>query len=325
MDKIRIPRMPSKAIFEPPRVIGRILADDDFSYITEPPVGMKAGDILLHVSCQTLTVSHIPFLAQKIMEKIGLDFSTVGGPENCCGAFQWHMGDEEYERQMATMALGGFRRMKPVRVVSTCPDCDTSFKRHMARQHTYKLTNIAELFAEHIDELKALMTAPVKRKVVIHWHEEGEPSDAAEIAEARGRDAHSIRLLMESIPGLEILEASKAKGVYGHCAKVLGSVRDDVTHAMFTEAKELGADCLVVPYHGCYRNHCKQQLKYGIEVHHYLALIAQAMGVAFNEPFKELRMLDNIDQAMERLRPRIDRFGYQEDDVRAYLLRAVYS
>lgn len=325
MDKVRIAKMPYKTIFEPPRVLGRLLADDDFSYITEPPAGMKAGELLLHVSCQTLTVSHIPFLAQKIMEKMGLDFATVGGPENCCGSFQWHMGDEEYERQIATMALGSFRRMKPVWVVSTCPDCDASFKRHLARQHTYKLTNIAELLAENISKLKALMTVPVKRKVVIHWHEDGEPGDPAGVPLARTRDAQCIRLLMESIPGLEILEAPKAKGIYGHCVKAFGSVHDDVTHAMFTEAMDVGADCLVVPYHGCYRNHCKEQLKYGIEVNHFLAMIAQAMRIPYNEPFKELRMLDDMDKAMERLRPRIERFGFQEDEVRAYLSRAVYS
>jgi hypothetical protein len=325
MDKVRIPKVPYKIIFEPPRVLGRILADDDFSYITEPPAGMKAGDVILHVSCQTLTVSHIPFLAQKIMEKMGIDFTSLGGPENCCGSFHWHMGDEEYERQIATMALGGFRRMKPVWVVSTCPDCDASFKRHLARQHTYKLTNLAELLAERIEELKPLMTIPVNRKVVIHWHEDGEPGDPAGVAEARRRDANCIRRRMEAVPGLTILDAAKAKGIYGHCVKAFGSVHADVTHAMFAEAQELGADYLVVPYHGCYRNHCKEQLKYGIEVHHYLALIAQSMGIPFREPFKELRMLDDIDKAMECLRPRIAQLKFDQDEVRTYLARAVYS
>jgi hypothetical protein len=325
MNKVTIPRMPYKMVFEPPRVLGRLLADDDFSYITEPPTGMKAGEVILHVACQTLTVSHIGFLAQKIMEKIGLDFTTVGGPENCCGSFHWHMGDTDYERQIATMALGGFRRMKPVWVVSTCPDCDASFKRHLASQHTYRLTNVAELFADHIEELKPLMTLPIRKKVAIHWHEESEPAgDPPSIPDARRRDADGIRRLMEAIPGLEILDTPKAKGIYGHCVKAFGSIKDDVTHAMFTEAKELGADYLVVPYHGCYRNHCKEQLKYGVEVHHYLALIAEAMGIPFREPFKELRMLDDIDKAIEQLRPRIEQFKFDESEVRTYLERAVY-
>jgi Cysteine-rich domain len=312
---VKIAKMPYKNVFEPPRILGRILSDDDFSYITDPPVGMMAGDIILHVSCQTLTVSHIPFLAQKIMQKIGLEFTTLGGPENCCGSFHWHMGDEDYERQIAIMTLGKFRRMKPVRVVSTCPDCDTSFNRHMQQQHTFKRTNIVEILAEHVDKLKELMTVPLEKKIAIHWHAEGE---------ARIRDAAGIRMLLGAIPGLVILDTPKSRGLTGHCVKQFGSVQPEVTQAMFTEARERAADYLVVPYHGCYRQHCKAQLEYGIEVHHYLALMAQSMGIIFREPFKELRMLDDLDKAMEQLRPRIQKFNYSEDEVRAYVSNAIY-
>ena len=311
----KVDKVPYVFVFEPPRILGRVLASDDFSYITDPPAGMKSGSVILHVSCQTLTVSHIPYLAQKIMEKLGIDFTTLGGPENCCGSFHWHMGDEDYERQIATLTLNGFRRMKPVRVVSTCPDCDASFERHMARQHTFEHINIAEILVEHVDQLKALMKHPVNKRVALHLHEEGE---------ARQRDAEAVRRLMAAIPGLEVLDAPKAKGLGEHCVKQLGTVQLDVTHAMFTEAKELGADYLVVPYHGCYRQHCKMQLEYGVEVQHYLALLAQAIGIPYEEPFKELRMLDDIDKAMERLRPRIQQLGYREEEVRTYVQGAVY-
>ena len=35
------------------------------------------------------------------------------------------------------------------------------------------------------------------------------------------------------------------------------------TAALFQEATDLKADYLVAPYHSCYRQHCKMQLKYG--------------------------------------------------------------
>jgi Fe-S oxidoreductase len=312
---VRIPKMPYSQIFEPPRILGRVLADDDFEILMEPAKGFKPGGILLHVSCQTMTVSHIPFLAQTIMQRLGLDFSTVGGPENCCGSYHWHMGDEEYERQVATMSLAGFRKSRPTRVVSTCPDCDASFDRHMARQHSYVRSNIAELFGEHVDKLKEFMTIPVNKKIAIHWHDD---------VPQRARDAANIRLLMEAVPGLEIVDTPKARGLTGHCVKMFGSVQQDVTEAMFTEAKSLGADYLVVPYQGCYRQHCKQQLVYGVEVSHYLSIIAQAIGIPFKEPFKSLRMLDDVDRAMDQLRPKIKRLGFSEPDVRNYLETAVY-
>jgi hypothetical protein len=93
---------------------------------------------------------------------------------------------------------------------------------------------------------------------------------------------------------------------------------------MFREAVELGADYLVTPYHSCYRQHCKMQLEFGLEVHHYLSLIARSIGVPFEEIFKELRLLDNVDAAVDRLKPRIERLGYNRDEVRRYVQSVIY-
>lgn len=312
---VRIAKMPYSLVFEPPRILGQVLADDEYDMLTEPPRNFRSGEIILHVSCQTMSVAHIPYLAQAIMRRLGLDFSTVGGPENCCGSFHWHMGDEEYERQTATMTLGAFRRMKPARVVSTCPDCDASFARHTARQHTYVRSNVAELLGENVEKLKKLMVNPVRKKVAIHYHD-----DVPE----RQRDAHGIRALMEAVPGLEVLDAPNARGLTGHCVKMFGSVQPDVTDRMFQEARALGADHLVVPYHGCYRQHCKQQLVYGVEVSHYLSIIAMAIGIPCAETFKAIRMLDNIDDAMKRLMPRIEKLGFDPQEVRQFVKTSVY-
>ena len=98
----------------------------------------------------------------------------------------------------------------------------------------------------------------------------------------------------------------------------------DATAEMFEQAKAMDADYLVVPYHSCYRQHCKMQLKYGVEVQYYLGLIAMAIGLPFEEKFKELRLLDNVDLAMERLRPRIQELGHQEEEVRKYVQGVIY-
>jgi hypothetical protein len=93
---------------------------------------------------------------------------------------------------------------------------------------------------------------------------------------------------------------------------------------MFDEARSLGAGAVVVPYHSCYRQHCKMQLKYGVPVHHMFNFLALALGIPFSEPFKELRLLDSVDKAVERLRPRIARYGYDEQQVREQVARAIY-
>lgn len=307
-------KIPYVTVFERTRVLGNVLAPADLKFTTEPPLGMKGEPLILHISCQVHNVPHLPYLAQKIMERLGLPFMTLGGPENCCGAFHWHFGDEDFERQVADISLMSFRRLKAKTVLSLCPDCDYSFGRHMKKQHTFSHLNISNVFIEHLEALKALMTNPVNKRVVLHHH-------AAD--ELRIQDARNIRRLMEAVPGLEILPAAAALGPKIHCQTV-APMPPDETAAMFAEAKAAGADYLVVPYHSCYRQHCKMQLEYGVEVQHYLALIAQAMGIPYEERFKELRLLDDVERAMERLRPRIEDLGYEEDEVRTYLKQVVY-
>jgi Fe-S oxidoreductase len=307
-------KIPYVTVFERTRILGSVVAPKDLEFVTEPPMGMKAGPEILHISCQVHNVPHIPSLAQKLMRALGIDFTTLGGPENCCGAFHWHFGDEDMERQVANISLAAFRRLRTKRVLSLCPDCDYSFGRHVAKQHTFRHVNISEIFVEHLDALKALMKRPVRRRVVLHYHTKDE---------MRRQDAENIRRLIEAVPGIEILDAKKALGPGFHC-QTIAPMPAEETAQMFAEAKALGADCLVVPYHSCYRQHCKMQLQYGVEVHYYLALIAQAMDIAFEERFKELRLLDNIDLAMERLRPRIKELGYREEDVRPFVQSVIY-
>lgn len=307
-------KIPYVQVFERTRVLGSVVQAKDFEFTTEPPMGMKAGPVVLHVSCQVHNVPHIPYLAQKILKALGIEFSTLGGPENCCGAFHWHFGDEAMEKQVANISLAAFQRVRTQTVLSLCPDCDYSFGRYHAKQHRFRHLNVSEIFVEHLDALKRLMVHPVRKKVILHYHTKDE---------MRARDAQNIRRLIEAVPGIEIIDAQKALGPGFHCQTV-APMPADATAEMFEQARAMGADYLVVPYHSCYRQHCKMQLKYGVEVQYYLALVAMAIGIPFEEKFKELRLLDNIDLAMERLRPRIQELGHKEEDVRKYVQGVIY-
>ena len=291
-----------------------MVAPDDLEFVTEPPRGMVAESVILHISCQVHNVPHIPYLAQKIMQRLQIPFTTLGGPENCCGAFHWHFGDKDMEKQVANISLAAFRRVRTRQVLSLCPDCDYSFGRHTTRNHSFSHVNISEIFIEHLDALKALMVNPVERRVIVHHHEQDE---------LRRRDSANIRRLMDAVPGLQILDSPKSLGPGLHC-QTLAPMPADQTAEMFTEAAALRADYLVVPYHSCYRQHCKMQLQYGVEVQYYLGIIAQAIGLPFEERFKELRLLDNVDLAMERLRPRIRKLGHNEEEVRSYVQSVIY-
>lgn len=300
-------------IYETVRGIGRLLAPEGFQYLTEIPESGCESQLVIHLSCMAHYTPHIPLLAQQILAKLGLDALIVGGPENCCGELHKHFKDHDLEKQTAKIVMNGFRRAKSRKVVSICPDCDEVFAAHGVSRYPFTHTNISDLFIEHLDRLKGKMQ-PVKLRVVPHFHT---------INEARKRDAENMMMILRAVPGLEILEAQHNLGPGIHCQSLHPMPVPD-QQRMFEEARALGADALVVPYHSCYRQHCKMQLKHGVVVHHMFSILAMALGIPFTEPFKEMRLLDDIDAVVQALRPRIEQCGYDEKLVRAQIARAIF-
>lgn len=305
--------------FEPPRVLVKMLGSSDLKYDMEVPAQFGPGGVILHMSCNTLSVPHIAYLAQEVLTALKVDFAAVGGPENCCGSAHWANSDDDLERQVATLTLGSFKRAAPTQVVSTCPDCDISFERNMKSHHKFVHLNLVEMLAQRLDDLKKLMVHRVDRRVVVHAHREND---------MRRRDADAIDRILRVIPGVEVIESKCSDGLGNHCLVARGrhksTIVEPLIRSMFQEAKEVGADTLVVQYHGCYRQHLKRQLEYGVEVSHYLSLVADSIGIPYEETFKTVRMMNDLDAAVEYLRPQMSEKGFQESDVRTALKKHVY-
>ncbi len=308
-----LPKRTYTTAFEGARALGRLLAPDDLKWEIELPLRGRQAPLILHISCNAHATLFVAYIAKKVLEKLGLDFIIMGGPENCCGSIHKNLGDGDLQEEVATKALLGFNRGKPQTVLSICPDCDDVFSLYPLKGQSFRHSNIAELFVEHLDALKPYMH-PVNKRVIFHAHD---------VSPARVRDCSNALAVLNAIPGLELLPAKKSAGPGIHCQTVHPMPPDDQA-AMFEEARALGADALIVPYHSCYRQHVKMQLKYGVETHHFFSLLAMSLGIEFEEHFKQLRLLDDMDSVMETLKPRILAAGYQPDDVQPFLQRAIF-
>jgi Fe-S oxidoreductase len=300
-------------IFERVRAVGRLLQPDELEYVTEIPARGTESELLIHLSCMAHYTPHIPLLAQKILAKAGKRALILGGPDSCCGELHKHFGEHDLEAQMAKVVTLAFRRAKPRKVVSICPDCSDVFSEHGVARQPYQHANISDLLIEYLEVLKPQMR-PVELRVIAHFHT---------VSEARRSDAENMLTLLRAVPGLEILDAKHSLGPGNHC-QTLHPMPVPDQKRMFEEARDLKADALVVPYHSCYRQHCKMQLEFGATTHHMFNLLAMALGIPFTEPFKELRLLGSVDKAIERLRPRIRSLGYDEQRVREQVERAIF-
>jgi Fe-S oxidoreductase len=223
------------------------------------------------------------------------------------------MGDAALGEQAARIGIGGFRRARPTNILSVCPDCDEMFSQFMPKTVPFRHSNISEIFVEQLAKLKSIMR-PVKRRVMIHTHDSNTQ---------RQRDKANIETVLRAIPGLEIVEAKHAVGIGPHC-QILAPMPSTLQDAMFDEAVALGVDTLVVPYHSCYRQHLKRELRWPVSVQHYISLIGESLGLHEEEEYKKLRLLDNVDEAVELLRPRFEPLGYTPEQVRPLVEWAVY-
>jgi Fe-S oxidoreductase len=299
--------------FETVRLLGDALRPDGLDWVTELKGPAAQADIVLHISCNAHFTLFIPYIAQEALKLIGKNHVVFGGPESCCGSIQFNMGDPDLEEMNAKLALMMFNRVKPQLLVSVCPDCDEVFEKFRPAPVRFEITNISELFIKYLDELRPHLK-PLHRKVIIHHHASGPQ---------RIEDEQNMRTLLGAIPGIEIIEAERSLGPGIHCQTVKPMPVPD-QQAMFAEAAALGADTLVVPYHSCYRQHIGMELEQPVKVEHYLCLLAQSLGIAYDEPYKRLRLMDDVDRVMETLRPALQRQGADEATVRPYIQRAIF-
>lgn len=307
------PRVIYTTAFETVRGIGNLLAPDDFECVTEIPADSPESQLIIHLSCMSHYTPHIPYLAQKILRKIGIDSLIVGGPENCCGELHKVAKDFDLERQSANIAMFGFDKAKPRKVLSICPDCVQNFHAHGIGRLPFEYGGISSLFIDHLDRLKSKMR-PVNLRVVAHFHTVN--------AEARA-DTENMLTILRAIPGLEILESHHSEGPGVHCQTLMPMPQEDQAR-MCAEARDLGADAIIVPYHSCYRQHCHTQLEYGVAVQHYFDVLAMALDVPFTEYFKQMRLLDDVDAVMDALKLKIERFGYDTAVVRKQVKKAIF-
>lgn len=300
-------------LFENIRSLGAILAPDGLEWITELPTDAPQSSYILHLSCMAHYTPHIPYIAQQIFKRVGLDCPTLGGPESCCGKLHQHFGDPDLARHAAAAGIAGFRRARPSTVVSICPDCDESFTRFMPAKRPFDVVNISELLVQLLPKFKGQL-APIDARVVFHRHSHGE---------MRVKDMANIERLLRAVPGLEIVETVRSGGPGAHC-NILAPMSPVNQAHMRQEALDLGADLIVVPYHSCYRQHCMLEIATTLKVQHYLGVLAISMGIPFEERYKELRLVDDLDKAVDRLLPEARARGIPVEALRTFVKTAVY-
>lgn len=274
-------------------------------------------DYILYLGCNVLRTVALAETIVAILDQLGIDFIALGGPATCCGIIHHGNGDLGIAEKLTTQTLAKFEDYSPKAVLTYCPSCHAHMDYSLAEAGlTFDVPylHVTEFITENLHRLS--FKNRIERRVYLHSHSDNEQARL---------DAKFARAILEAIPGIDVL-GEPGSAEWGHdCGGrqigIIGKpVHDRLAAELFEKAKDAGADALAALYHSCYRQFCGQEREQGIEVVHYTALVAEALGLPpKEEAFKKLKLEANPEQAAERLKEKAASRGLSEKRLRATL------
>ena len=229
--------------------------------------------------CNVLRHGDIIHSCLDILRLLGFDAQPAGGPDYCCGSSK--DANQTAADGMANRTVSKFNNLQRDRVVAWCPSCHTHMTDFMGQAYrtNFSLTYFADLLHQHRDALAPLLKHSVPMRVLLHKHA-GFNDHVAVNAK--------VPDLLRLIPGIDVAADDYAAPGY-MCATltaVPAAMEDMVRHTMqLVDAHR--ADALVTIFHQCYRELCGLEPGRGTKVFNYIHLLAQSMGLARIDEYKE--------------------------------------
>ena len=278
------------------------------------PRNPGAAEYVLYLGCNVLRTVNLAEAAVEILKSLGLDFTALGGPANCCGIIHDNNGDEPTALKLAESTFSNFVALRPKQVLVFCPSCHFRMDEVIPGRWTFDIPylHLTEFLAARLDRPR--LTHPVRRRVALHAHTATPQQE---------RDSAATEKILRAIPDLEVVRL-EAPGDWGrHCtapqaAKVGLAKHRAMVDGLFDEAARQGADAVVTVYHSCYRELCGRETRPGLEVLNYLQLACEGLGIrVYEERYKQLKLAGDPEQAFRSLQPTAEARGVNLKRLRA--------
>jgi glycolate oxidase len=189
-----------------------------------------------------------------ILDKAGIDYTTLGNKEDCCGYISYLVGERiEFDRCLEKN-VNLFQTLDIKEIVTTCAGCYRTFKnlysRHSA-MHGTRVFHAVEYMESLLSENKIRVKNRAARRVAYH-----DPCDM-------GRHMNIYeppRKLIGAIPGVELIEFAKNRNLATCCGGGGGlkaydtAMSLDIAYRRVQEAVLVGVDTIVSACPSCRSN-----------------------------------------------------------------------
>jgi Fe-S oxidoreductase/FAD/FMN-containing dehydrogenase len=255
--------------------------------------GTKAKNVYFAGCTASYVENDIGRASATLLDAAGIDFTTLGNVENCCGipmlvAGKWDVYAETMKKNIAAVKATGADT-----VITSCPAC------HMMWHRTYpewaaKLgldfgitaKHYSEVVAEKIKRGEFKFTHPVNQRIT--WH------DSCHIGRVSGIYEEPRRVI-QAIPGVEFVEMPFHHEEAHCCGSVLTLIKDplvahDIGKIRLDEAAEVKAEAVVALCPCCeFQFRVTREKKNApIEVRDLAAFACQGLGQKFEDPTPEV-------------------------------------
>lgn len=219
----------------------------------------EKATIVFFIGCMTSYHEYQLLLnTLKVFTTVGLNFTTLGNDEICCGAINTLTGQWGNFKDIANYNLNQIKKRGASKVVTGCPGCYRAFNKYRKFvDWDFKLYHTTEVVAALIKAKKLEFTKEFKEKnLPILYHD---PCELGRIIEYEGRGIFNApRYILKSVPGIDkILEFSNNHmdsiccGGGGGLKAVNYDLTTDITLRKINEAIDLGANTIVSACPNC--------------------------------------------------------------------------
>lgn len=230
--------------------------------------------------CNMLRHAEMIRLSIMLLERVGYDVNAAGGPRYCCGTtldHQPHAASNMASRTVARFNEAAEQQERRT-VVTWCPSCHMHMSDIMEPGNTtaFNVAHITELLAASAGRLSALLTVPVKRRVLLHRH--------AGFATHVPINEKVVELL-RGIPGMELVDGPISPG---HMCSALAPVSGALAKACretWASAVAERCDTVCTIFHSCHRELSALDGTDDICVRNWVQLLAEAMGVLAGDAY----------------------------------------
>jgi len=265
--------------------------------------GTKAKNVYFAGCTVSYVENDIGQASTTLLDAAGVDFTTLGNVENCCGtpmlvAGKWELFAEIMKKNIAAVKASGADT-----VIASCPACDMMW-RHTYKEWAEKLgieydiktRHYSEVLSEKIKSGEFNFTHEVKKKVT--WH------DSCHIGRVSGV-YEPPRDVIKAIPGIEFEDVAHNREEGLCCGSVLTLIKEppvaaDIGAHRLQEAKDIDAEAMLALCPCCQFqlrvSNAKKDMN--IDVQDLAAFACRGLGKTFKDPKPEVQRQWAVFEAM---------------------------